>query len=939
MPDILVDRIAAFAVFCALNFEGIVVATALVSLIMATVLLLIRRAVLREENWILYLGLAFGTFFLQYGLRAFAAWVRAGDYATDSARAVEVVAQLFVSNLSSLLFLLAALSLLYRLPKTWWRSRWQILVLLFLTSAALSAWLPRPFDRYVDTALSAVCLLILSWAMYISSGTRQQRGWARLSLIVGGGYAALYAMYAYVPTFAQWPQIQAALNTKLANYASDTAALPPVEMVLDAGIFAVAFIFKLTVFVTALLVIMRSLAAFSPSISRAVLEPVKTSRGEFLTADGIVSAMGQSIGADRAALYLRLPGTTRDQLLALQWAYAGAQEAAEPTILRRPSRNESALGMTLSSDDIVWSRDRRTLDERGDHDEMRSFVNVPLVYHGATVGALCFDWKRPNGFTATDVQRARQIADFVTPVVQTERWLRAMADLRDRLQHYNFTSVQLERGSFMSRIVHELHDILGTHGTILQLDFGFTYQWAMEHAVAVHSSDDSEEDHLLPAVEERFMDDLRQIETSPLFDQIPLSVSSEAIGKLTTVVSHGHDPVVRPTLAREKRHMESVAGLVKDVIFDLHQRQFTGIVQRLHAALDSRGFASEAHWMRTVREAAAAAGLREIGVRPGGSRIHRDVPPAVTISIEDLHEILPREDATRYRVYQWQPDHAHVQSVIEVPLASSEETLYFAAPRAGFGRELNADLPWRLFLDRLAVAVDASLVRIRALELEADAMQFEMNDLLVHELKNYAENFRMGVEWMEESLFADLQRDDRRREMLSQLRASSQKFLELAHALTIASMETDADTVSLGELRQRVGRFYEDRLAARAIDLGWTVQNDLIVAVPVHLAYLVVVSLIQNCRDAIGKSAGRIELTSETAGDAVLLHVDDDGVGIPATNRDRIFSLGFTTKPRGSGRGLSLVRRALNRYGGDLTLDEAPPGMSTRFTIRFPKEH
>ena len=945
MPNFLVEWIVEFSVFCALNYSTIAVATALVSLIMATVLILIRREVLSEESWILYLGLAFGAFVLQYGLRAFASWLRAGNYATPIARVVEVVAQLFFSNLNNLFFLLAALALLYRLPKNWWHSRWRILVLLFLMSAALCAWLPKPFDRYIDATLSAVCLSILSWAMYVSSGTRQRRGWARLNLIGGGGYAALHGIYAYAPNFAQWPRIKTVLNAELAKYGSDPRILPSVEDALDAAIFAIAFAFKLTLFVGALLVIMRCLAAFSPSVSRAVLEPVKTARGEFLASNGIVSAMGQSIGADRAALYLRLPGTAKNTLLALKWASADAQtEYAPPKTLLRPSRNESALGLTLASDDIVWSRDRRKTqelptDEVSEHDELRSYVNVPLLYHGAAVGALSFDWKRPNGFTATDVQRVRQIADFVTPVVQTERWLRAIADLRERLQHYNFTSAQVESGHFMSRIVQELHDVLSPHGTLIQVDFGFTPQWAIQHAISSRSSDDGHDIQSLLLVNERFHDDLRQLEPAPEFTQTPLKLRDEPIGSLAVAVNLGHDPLVQPTLTQERRQMEAIAVLIKDVIFDLHRKRFSSIVHQLHSTLDARGFASEAHWMRTVREAMAEAGLTEIAIRLSSSRVHRAVPPLVTACIEDLRETVSPAEPTRYRVYAWEPKDGPAQSVIEVPLTASEETLYFAVPRAGFGRELDPDLPWRLFLDRLVVAADSSLVRIRALELESDAMNFEMNDLLVHELKNHGENFRMGLEGIERSLSKkDFRHDDPwLQQNLSEMHASSRRFLDLAKALTPTDMD-NKPAVPLSEVHESVARFYEERLAARSIQLEWAVEPDLVINVPLRLAYMVVVSLVQNSRDAIGNRRGKIEVHSERDRDKVLLHVDDDGPGIPEAVRPFIFDLGFSTKG-GTGRGLPLVQRTLNRHGGDLTLEQAPAGMSTRFTIHFPKEH
>jgi signal transduction histidine kinase len=940
MSKPLAEWIAHVSVVCAINYSTIAVTTSLVVLVMAAVLLVVRKEALSEEHWVLYLGLAFGAFFFQYGLRAVAAWMRAGNYAKVIPRLLELVAQLLFSNLNSVFFLLAALALLYILPKEWWRqTKWKARIVVVLIVAALGTFLRHPWDRYFDATLSAFCLSILSWAMYVSSGTRQQHGWARLNLLGGVGYVALHGVYAAVPTLAQSPRLAKALAIELARFGHNPAILPTAEDALDAGVFAFAFGFKVTLFVGALLVIMRCLSTFSPSVSRAVLDSVKTARGEFLAASGIVSAMAQSIGADKAALYLRLPGTERNELLALKWA-DGAGKPAEP--LPCPSKSESTLGLTMEWSEILWSRDRRK-DTRftysSDSELMRSFVNVPLLYHGAVIGCLTFDWRKANAFTATDVQRVRQIADFVSPVVQTERWLRGIADLRQRLQHYSFTPEQLETATFMSRLGHELHDVLAPYATFVRIDFGFHPIWSMQHALALRSSDDSRERRSLQELEEHFRYEVHRLETAPIFEPTSLNLAAEPIGGILLAVQRGHDPLHRPSLTQEKGQLESIAVLVKDVVFDLQRKHLSGIVHQLHATLDARGFASEVHWMRTVREAISEAGLREVGVTPGNTRIHRNAPPDTIISIDGLREIRSPSESIPYRIFAWHPTGGSPQSVIEVPLKTSEETIFVAVARPDFGRELDVDLPWRLFVDRLAVAADSSLARIRAIELESDALQFEMNDLLVHELKNHAEKFRMGVEEIKESLKSpNFRPDDTQIKVtVEDMNTTSSQFLELAGALKSTAVDTRSE-VPLADVQQRVDRFYMERLAARSIHLQWTIQSDLVIGVPIHPAYLAVVSLVQNSRDAIGNAAGLIQLQSQQQGPSILLHVDDNGNGVPEEIRGRIFDLGFTTKRNGSGHGLALVRRALNRYGGDLTLTQPPPGMSTRFTIRFPKE-
>jgi signal transduction histidine kinase len=73
----------------------------------------------------------------------------------------------------------------------------------------------------------------------------------------------------------------------------------------------------------------------------------------------------------------------------------------------------------------------------------------------------------------------------------------------------------------------------------------------------------------------------------------------------------------------------------------------------------------------------------------------------------------------------------------------------------------------------------------------------------------------------------------------------------------------------------------------------------------------------------------------------VVLVVDDDGPGVPAAERDRIFER-FTrldeSRARdagGVGLGLSMVRAIVERHAGTVTVDDAPGG-GARFVVRLP---
>jgi signal transduction histidine kinase len=82
-----------------------------------------------------------------------------------------------------------------------------------------------------------------------------------------------------------------------------------------------------------------------------------------------------------------------------------------------------------------------------------------------------------------------------------------------------------------------------------------------------------------------------------------------------------------------------------------------------------------------------------------------------------------------------------------------------------------------------------------------------------------------------------------------------------------------------------------------------------------------------------------LRVATREAGDAVEVRVRDNGTGIPAEIRDKLFQPFFTTKPTGEGTGLGLSISydiVTQEHGGTITV-ESEPGAFTEFTIRLPR--
>jgi signal transduction histidine kinase len=90
-------------------------------------------------------------------------------------------------------------------------------------------------------------------------------------------------------------------------------------------------------------------------------------------------------------------------------------------------------------------------------------------------------------------------------------------------------------------------------------------------------------------------------------------------------------------------------------------------------------------------------------------------------------------------------------------------------------------------------------------------------------------------------------------------------------------------------------------------------------------------------------TGGRVSLSAELDGAWILLKVADNGVGIPAADRDRVFrefERGTDAEARrmGAGLGLSLVKRIVELHGGSVAL-ESEHGVGTKVTCRLPVWH
>jgi PAS domain S-box-containing protein len=134
----------------------------------------------------------------------------------------------------------------------------------------------------------------------------------------------------------------------------------------------------------------------------------------------------------------------------------------------------------------------------------------------------------------------------------------------------------------------------------------------------------------------------------------------------------------------------------------------------------------------------------------------------------------------------------------------------------------------------------------------------------------------------------------------------------------------------IGLLRSEAGR--------HAISIHTELASELphVMADRVQLQQ-VFMNLVRNGIDAINaaETTGDVTITTRRNGlDQMLILIRDTGIGLPAEHPDKVFDAFFTTKPQGTGMGLSISRSIIESHGGRLwAAGNTDRGTTFHFTL------
>ena len=292
------------------------------------------------------------------------------------------------------------------------------------------------------------------------------------------------------------------------------------------------------------------------------------------------------------------------------------------------------------------------------------------------------------------------------------------------------------------------------------------------------------------------------------------------------------------------------------------------------------------------------------------------------------------------------------RSMVAVPLRREEEIIGVLVIRRHVGGALPADT-LRL-LETLASQSAVAIHNARVFrELEQKTSELEVasqhkSDFLAsmsHELRTPLNAVIGFSDVLLDRMFGEL--NEKQDEYVRDIRNSGRHLLELINEILDLSkveagqMELDLDPVSIPELIAHGLAMVRERAVGHGISLAREVDDDVDTAVADELKLKqVFVNLLSNAVK-FTPDGGAVIVTARRVDDEVQVSVSDTGIGIAATEQERVFEAfqrggrAARTSAEGTGLGLTLSKRIIDLHGGRLWM-ESEPGVGSTFSFAIP---
>lgn len=152
----------------------------------------------------------------------------------------------------------------------------------------------------------------------------------------------------------------------------------------------------------------------------------------------------------------------------------------------------------------------------------------------------------------------------------------------------------------------------------------------------------------------------------------------------------------------------------------------------------------------------------------------------------------------------------------------------------------------------------------------------------------------------------------------------------------VRPLQCEFAPVNINELIKNLFATFQDEFSAAKISILPQLNSKLpVIQADERFVRQALMNILTNAKAAMMPAGGELSITTRFDQERVYIIITDTGKGIPPDILHKIFEPYFTTKPDGSGLGLTMTYKVIKEHGGDIQV-HSDIGKGTRFTLILP---
>ena len=176
-------------------------------------------------------------------------------------------------------------------------------------------------------------------------------------------------------------------------------------------------------------------------------------------------------------------------------------------------------------------------------------------------------------------------------------------------------------------------------------------------------------------------------------------------------------------------------------------------------------------------------------------------------------------------------------------------------------------------------------------------------------------------------------------DLMPEMEKDVNRLRTIAERFSKIGSRPEKEKVSLNKVLDNALAYMQKRTSNKVrISCVYEMQKTIYLCLNVPLFEWVIENLCKNAIDAM-EGEGEININVTENNNRIYIDVQDTGKGIPKSKYKTVFNPGYTTKKRGWGLGLSLVKRIIEEYhGGKIFVKKSEANKGTTFRIILREE-